>query len=124
MTAFKSLIIAGVTLAISAGVAPRADAQTGSTELPPDVTAFVSRSGSCSEWSKKVIDPEWTARIDTIYSNLQSLKCFDTMDDARALRQKYAGNPEILASLGAGHTFTRVIKRLPVRIAVPPDLDR
>jgi hypothetical protein len=125
MTALKSLILAGVTLAISAGVAALADEQTGSAELPPDVTAFVSRSTSCSEWSKKAIDPaEWTAQIEAIYSNLQSLKCFDIMDDARALRQKYAGNPEILASLGADHTFTRFVTRLPARIAVPPALDR
>ena len=124
MTALKSLILAGVTLAISAGVAALADEQTDSAELPPDVTAFVSRSTSCSEWSKKVIDSEWTAQIDAVYGNLQSLKCFDIMDDARALQQKYGGNPEIMASLGAGHTFTRFVTRLSPRIGVPPDLKR
>jgi hypothetical protein len=84
MIAVKRLMLAGVALAISAGVAPRADAQTGSAELPPDVTRFVSRSASCSEWSKNAIDPEWTAQIEVIYSNLESLKCFDILDDARA----------------------------------------
>jgi hypothetical protein len=123
MTAFKSLMLAGVALAISAGVDPRADAQTGSAELPPDVTAFVSRRASCSEWSKKAIDPEWNARIDAIYSYLESLKCFDVMNDERALRQKYASNPQILASLGAGK-ITKFVTRLPARIAVPPALDR
>jgi hypothetical protein len=123
MTAFKSLMLAGVALAISAGVAPHADAQTGSAELPPDVTAFVSRRASCSEWSKKAIDPEWNAWIDAIYSNLESLKCFDVMNDERALREKYASNPQILASLGAGK-ITKFVTRLPARIAVPPALDR
>ena len=123
MTAFKSLMLAASALVISAGVAPRADAQTGSAELPSDVTAFVSRRASCSEWSKKAIDPGWTAKIEAIYTNLQSLKCFDIMNDERALRQKYAGNPEIRASLGAG-VITKFVTRLPVRIAVPPALDR
>jgi hypothetical protein len=123
VTALKSIMLAGVTLAISAGLAPCAQAQTGSAELPPDVTGFVSRRASCSEWSEKAIDPEWTARIEAIYCNLQALKCFDIMDDERALRQKYAGNPEILSSLGAG-VFTKFVTRLPVRIAVPPALDR
>jgi hypothetical protein len=123
MTALKSIMLAGVTLAISAGLAPCAHAQTGSAELPPDVTEFVNRRASCAEWSKKAIEPEWAAQIEVIYSNLQSLKCFDVMDYERALRQKYAGNPEILASLGAG-VITKFVTRLPVRIAVPPALDR
>jgi len=123
MTALKSLMLAASALVISAGVAPRADAQTGSAELPSDVTAFVSRRASCSEWSKKAIDPEWNARIDAIYSNLESLKCFDVMNDERALRQKYASNPQILASLGVGK-ITKFVTRLPARIAVPPALDR
>jgi hypothetical protein len=123
MTALKGLMLAGATLAISAGVAPRADAQTGSAELPPDVTEFVSRRASCSEWSKKAIDPEWNARIDAIYSNLQSLRCFDIMDDERALRQKYASSPEIMASLGTGEVVTKFVTRLPTQTA-PPPLDR
>jgi hypothetical protein len=61
--------------------------------------------------------------MDGIWSNLQSLKCFDIVDDERAIRQKYASNPDIQASLGAG-TWVKVVKRLPVRIAVPPDLNR
>jgi hypothetical protein len=123
MTSPNNIILAGVTLAISVGLAPCARAQTGSAEFPTDVTEFVSRRASCSEWSKKAIDPERTAQIEAIYGNLQSLKCFDVIDDERALRQKYVGNPEILASLGSG-VFTKSVTRLPVRIAVPPALDR
>jgi len=45
------------------------------------------------------------------------------VDDERTLRQKYAGRPEILASLGAG-TWTKVVKRLPYKLVVPPDFDQ
>jgi hypothetical protein len=123
MTALKSLLRVGVTLAILAGFTPRADAQTGSPDLPSDVTAFIERRAGCSDWSKKAIDPEWMAQIEAIYSNLQSLKCFDIMHDELALRQKYTRNAEILASLGAG-VGTKFVTRLPGRIAVPPALDR
>jgi hypothetical protein len=123
MIVLKYLMVAGVTVGISTGLLPCARAQIGPAELPPDITQFVNRRASCSEWSKKAIDPEQTAQIEAIYSNLQSLNCFDVGDDERALRQKYAGNPEVLASLGAG-TYTKFVTRLPVRIAVPPALDR
>jgi len=62
--------------------------------------------------------------MDAILSNLQSLKCIDILDEARVLQQKYAGNPEILALLGTGHTFTKFVTRLPVRVPVPPASDR
>jgi hypothetical protein len=88
------------------------------------VTAFVSRRDDCSEWSKKAIDPKWNARIDVIYSNPQSLKCFGVLDDERTLRQKYASNPEIRASLGTGKAVTKFVTRLPGRIATPPASDR
>lgn len=123
MTALKRLMLVGVALAISAGAGSLACAQTGSADLPPDVTGFISRRASCSEWSKKAIDPQWYAQIDAIYSSLQSLKCFEIIDEERVLRRKYASNPEILASLGSGK-YTKFVTRLPARIAVPPALDR
>jgi hypothetical protein len=121
MTALKSIMLAGVVLAISINLSPRA--QAGSAELPSDVSEFVIRRGSCSEWSKRAIALEQMAQLEAIYSNLRAQKCFDILNDERALRQKYAGNPEILASLGAGN-YTKVITRLPFRIAVPPASDR
>ena len=131
MTTLKNLTLAGAALAILAGSSLRASAQTGVAEFPTDVTEFLSRRASCNEWSRKATD-EWSkeaidrdraAEIEAIYSNLRSLKCFDVIGDERALRQKYADNPEILASLGSGN-YTKIIIRLPVRIAVPPASDR
>jgi hypothetical protein len=123
MTALKRLLLGGAALAMCSGVTPRADAQTGSAELPPDIATFVSRRASCSQWSKKAIDPERRAQIEAIYSNLHSMKCFGLIDEDRALRLKYASNPEILALLGEGK-FTKFVTRLSPRIAVPPASDR
>jgi hypothetical protein len=123
MTALKSILLAGVVLAISINLPPRARAQVGAAELPSDVSELVIRKASCSEWSKKAIAPEQMAQLEAIYSNLRAQKCFDVLNDERALRQKYAGNPEILASFGAGN-YTKVITRLPVRNALPPASDR
>jgi hypothetical protein len=106
----------------SIGTVPCADAQTGSADLPPDVTGFISRRVGCAEWSHKAIDPEHKAQMDDVRSIMVSLKCDDVADDERALRQKYASNPAILASLDA--VWVKVVKRLPVQIAIPPALDR
>jgi hypothetical protein len=123
MAALKNLMLAALTLAISAGISARADAQAVSVRLPLDVTAFVSRRDACSEWSKKAIDSGWNARIEAVYSNLQSLNCFEIMHDERGLRQKYADNAEIMAFLGTGDV-TKFVTRLPGRNAVPPASDR
>jgi hypothetical protein len=119
MTTLKNIVFAGIILAILDGLPPCAQAEPGSAATPPDVTEFVSRRASCSEWSKKAIDPDRTVQIEEIYRNLQFLKCFDIMDDERSLRQKYAGNSEILVSLGTG-VFTKFVTRVPVRTATPP----
>jgi hypothetical protein len=123
MKALKKLVLASVTLAISAALSPCVHSQTGTPQLPSDITEFLSRRASCSEWSKRVMDPEQMAQLEAIYSSLRAQACFDVLNDEHALRQKYAGNPEILASLGAGN-YTKVITRLPARIAVPPASDR
>jgi hypothetical protein len=124
MTTLKSIMLAGITLAILDGLPPCAQAEPGPAKLPADVTEFVSRRASCSEWSTKAIDPEQISQIEAIYNKLQSLKCFDILNDERSLRQKYASNSEILTSLGTG-TSTKFVTRLPVRIAAPPPaLDR
>jgi hypothetical protein len=119
MSAFRDIIFfAGVTLAISAGPAPCAHAQTGPIDLPSDVIGFVGRRASCLEWSKKATDLERAPQIDL------TLKCSDIASDERAFRRRYASNPEILAALDA--TWVKVVKRLPVRItpATPSsDLD-
>ena len=131
MITLEDFMLAGPALAISMGLSPCAHAQVGLAALPADITEFISRRTDCSEWSKKAID-EWSkkaidregaAEIEAIDGNLRSLKCFDIIDSERALRQKYAGNPEILTSLGAGN-YTKFVTRLPLRIAVPPVSDR
>ena len=131
MTTLKNLALAGVALAISVALTPRARAEIGAPNPPPDVAGFISRRTDCSDWSKKAIekssqkeiDPKSNVHIDAIYSNLRSLKCFDILSDERALRQKYASNPEILALLGAGNV-AKFVTRLPIRIAIPPDSRR
>lgn len=120
MTAFKELIFAGITLATLASATRSTDAKADPAGLPADVAAFVSRSVACSDLSKKAMDPEWITQLDAIYRNIQLLKCFYILDDNRALREKYAGSPEILASLSSGN-YSKFITRLPVR---PPASDR
>jgi len=123
MFVLKRLMLAAAALAISACVSSVAKAQPGSGDLPPDVTEFINRRASCSEWSQEAIDAGWNAKAGDIWANLQSLKCFDVAENHNALRQKYAGHTEILASLGSA-AWVKVVKRLPVRIAVPPDFGR
>jgi hypothetical protein len=120
MSAFKTFVfLGGVALVILAGLPPCTHAQESSAKLPPEVLGFLSRRGACLEWSQKATDPERAVQIDSIG---RSLKCSDIVNDERALRQRCASNPGILAALDA--TWVRVVKRLPVRIPVPSDLDR
>jgi hypothetical protein len=123
MTTLKKLILISVALTISAGPLLCARAQTGAVGLPPDIAEFLSRRASCSEWSKRAMDPEQTVHIEAIYSNLQSLKCFDIFENERALREKHAKNPEVLRSLGTDK-YTKFVTRLPARIAAPPAPER
>jgi hypothetical protein len=129
MIQLKRIVLGSAALAILAGPLPCAHAQVASAERPPDITEFVNRRASCSDWSQKAIDifsansPERATEIEAIYDSLRSLKCFDIVDNERALRQKYAGNPAVLAALGPGN-YTKVITRLPVRVAVPAASDR
>jgi hypothetical protein len=83
---------------------------------------LISRRSSCLEWSQKSFDIERKAQLDDIMSTMRSLKCNETADDEKALRQKYTDNPPILAALDA--TWIKVVKRLQVRIPVPPDQNR
>jgi hypothetical protein len=125
MIAFRTFVfLAGVTLAILAGRAPYAQAQAGLANLPPDVMRFVGWRGSCLEWSKKATDHEKAAQIDSAVGVIRLLKCSDIVNDERALRERYASNPGVLAALDA--SWVKVVKRLPVRIApttLPSDLN-
>ena len=94
----------------------------GPDDLSPDVREFIGRRSSCLEWSKKASDPERKTQLDDIMSLMRTLKCDEVANDEKALRQQYAGNPDILRALDA--TWVKVVKRLPVRIAVPPDPNR
>ena|ERR1700722_1547747 len=125
----KRIVLCCLALAILAGLFSRAHAQVTSAERPPDITEFVSRRASCADWSQKAIDiwsandPGRAAELEATYRNLRSRKCFDIIDNERVLRQKYAGSPEILVSLGSGN-YSKIVTRLPSRIAVPPASDR
>jgi hypothetical protein len=116
MVAFESLLLifAG-TVVISDGFLPYAQAQTRHANLPADVTAFIGRRGGCWACSKKATDAKDTAQLDGAVSVMRSLRCSDIANDERALRESYAGNPDILSALDA--TWVKVVKRLPVRIA-------
>jgi hypothetical protein len=121
----KFIFVATFALAIWAWLTPIANAQTAAADFPPDVMAVLSRRGACSEWSQKASDPERKTYLDDIKDILRSLKCDEVADDEKVLRQKYAGNPDILRALDA--TWVRVVKRLPVPAAPkspPPDSSR
>jgi len=120
MIKLNSIMLASVSLLVSAGVTFGADTQAGFAELPPELMQFIGHRASCLEWSRKASDP--AAQIDDIKSIMVSLKCSDVADDERALRQKYAGDPNVLAALDA--TWTKVVQRLSPRIVVPPASDR
>jgi len=121
MTALKILSLVGVTLA-SVAAAQCGKAQQSSADLPPDVAAFVARRAACSEWSRKLFEPDGLPDLNNITSMMRSLRCYDIADDQRSLQERYSGDPATLAAL-KGH-WTRVVKRLPVRIPVPSDLDQ
>jgi len=121
LTSKNFILLASAALVISAGLTPLAHAQTAA-DLPPDVMGLISRRGGCLEWSKKASEPESKAQLGDIEGILRSLKCDEVANDERMLRQIYGGNPDILRALDA--TWVKVVKRLPVRIAVPPDPNR
>ena len=73
MAVLKRLMQAGVALAISVGSSFCVYAQRAAAELPRDVTEFVNRRASCTEWSKKAIE------VGTVDSNGWYL-CFDIID--------------------------------------------
>jgi hypothetical protein len=123
MIAFRNVTtLASAALVILTGLTPFALAQTGSADLPPDVMRLISRRSSCLEWSQKAFDIERKTQLDDVMRTMRPLKCNEVADDERAFRQKYADNPSILAALDA--TWVKVVKRLPVRIPVPPDQNR
>jgi hypothetical protein len=119
MNGFKVFVLLGATLAASTGPAPCAHAQERSVDLPTDVIEFLTRRATCLEWSLKTTNYELTAQAKDF---LRSLKCGDIAADERAVRERYAGNPDVLATLDA--TWVKVVKRLPVRTPVPSDLNR
>ena len=94
----------------------------GPADLSPDVREFIGRRSDCLEWSKKASDPKRKTQLDDIMSLMRTLKCEEVANDEKSLRQQYAGNPDILRALDA--TWVKFVKRLPVRIAVPPDPNR
>jgi hypothetical protein len=123
MTASKTFIfLASAALAMLAGSALDAHAQANPADLPADVTAFVSRRSGCMECSQKAFGPEGKTQIDNIMRTMESLKCGEIAIDEKELRQKFAGNPAILQALDTN--WVRVVKRLPVRVPVPPDSDQ
>jgi hypothetical protein len=76
---------------------------------------LISRRSACLEWSQKASDPERKKQLNDIAGILRTLKCGEVADEERALREKYAGNPDTIKALDA--TWVKVVKRLPVQIA-------
>lgn len=123
MTTFKifAFVIGGPLVAL-AGFAPCVYAQGTPQNLPSDVTEFVGRRAACVEWSQKAFDPELATQLDNIMNIMRSLKCEAVSNDESLLRQRYAGEPVILATLKP--TWVKVVKRLPVQIPPPSNSDR
>jgi hypothetical protein len=123
MTTFKitAFLVGGLLVAL-AGFAPPTYAQTKPESLPFDVTEFVGRRAACVEWSQKAFDPELATQLDNIMTIMRSLKCEAIANDEGALRQRYAGEPVILAALKP--TWVKVVKRLPMQTPVPSNSDR
>jgi len=120
MNAYKILLFAaGVIIAASTG---GIRGEENSKTFPSDVIEFVGRRTACMAWSQKAFDPALAAQAKSIMDVMQPLKCGDVTNDERALREKYASDPVVLAALKS--TWVRVVTRLPVRIPVPPDLDQ
>jgi hypothetical protein len=122
ITSKNFIFLASAALIISGGLTPHAHAQTGPADLPSDVTGLIGRRAGCLEWSQKASDPDRKTQLGDITSILRPLKCDEVANDEKALRQQYASNHDILRALDA--TWVKVVKRLPVRIAVPPDPNR
>ncbi len=86
-------------------------AQTGPKDQPSDVTEFVGRRLCCMDWARKAADSKNAARID---SAMRSLKCSEIAQYERALRERHADNPDVLAVLDA--TKFICVVRLPTII--------
>jgi hypothetical protein len=121
MILFRIFLLFLGTLAIPDGLFPCAHGQAAAANLPANVMAFIGRRGSCWIWSKRATDAKDAAQLDAAAGVMRSMKCSDIANDERVLRETYAGNPDILSALDA--TWVKVVKRLPVRIAVPSELD-
>ncbi|WP_375786042.1 hypothetical protein ACE10Z_42775 [Bradyrhizobium sp. Pha-3] len=118
ITSTKFIFLVSVALTIPVIPTARADDQN-KADLPSDVMRLISRRSSCVDWSQKAFESKRRAQLDEIMGILESLKCGDIADDEKELREKYASSPDILRALDS--TWTKFVKRLPVRIAIPPD---
>jgi len=105
------LILAVVASAFPIASAGRA-AESGAPMPPPDMLAFVDRRARCHEWSVKAIEPEHATASESAW---RSGKCAELAPDERALREKYAGDPGVLAAFDA--TWRIIVRRVPVQIA-------
>jgi hypothetical protein len=112
MTALQTFVfLTVVAFAFAIGPTCRA-AQAGASELPPDMLAFVDRRARCHEWSVKAMEPEHAAESESAW---RARKCAELAQDERALREKYAGDPGVLAAFDA--TWRIIVRRVPVQIA-------
>ncbi len=105
------LILAVVAPAFPIASASHA-AESGAPMLPPDMLAFVDHRSRCHEWSVKAMEPEHMAESESAW---RSGKCAELAQDERALREKYAGDPRVLAAFDA--TWRVIVRRVPVQIA-------
>ena len=113
----KLMCLAGLVLAAPVISAAAADGQI--VDLPSDVMGVIGRRSSCLEWSRKATEIERRAELEDIRRIQQSLSCDEVANDEKQLRQKYAGNPDVLRALDS--TWTKVVQRVPVRAVIPPD---
>jgi hypothetical protein len=94
-----------------------AQSRAQETDLPADVADLISRRTSCDDWTARgKDDPTLTGDLSNIRA---TLRCTEMPQVEAAVRERYQGNSAVLTALNA--KWTKFVKRLPVRIEIPPD---
>ena len=101
-----------VCVIVSISIATRALAQDRPL-VPADVTEFITRFGYCLLWTRDV--PGFRAAQKEGFTETQ--RCGEIAQDERAIKDKYASNPEVLKILSGGAVVAW--KKPPVQSPVP-----
>jgi hypothetical protein len=81
-------------------------------DLPSDVMSLIGRRAGCEDMVKRGIESA---------SGSEALQCNVVAQDELSLREKYAGDPEVLRALDG--TWVKVVRRVGTA-TLPPDAER